>query len=370
MSIHSSKHALTTYASIFLFLLIEISTPIKVIAGDPHFISFRSPNLYPEGLAWDPTKQHFLTGSFHHRTISSISDAGVVQTLISDSSLPENVTVLGLAVDSRNNRVLAAIHAVQPLPPFNALAAYDLKSGQRLFLSLLPSDEHAIANDVAVDFNGNAYVTNSIGNFIWKVNAKGEASIFSKSPRFTEHPVDRDTPYSFCGLNGIAYVSSGGYLLVGQSNTGKMFKVDAEDGTARHVLLNEDLTAPDGVVLRSDGVVLVVSPEVNKLWFLKSNSGWNEGVVYDKIDLDDEGYPTSVVARERDKAYVLYGYFSEGVLGNSERESFRIEEVRSPKESEDENVWIYVMIGFGLVYFLYWRFQMGQLVKNMDKKIN
>lgn len=199
---------------------------------------------------------------------------------------------------------------------------------------------------------------------------KGEASIFSKSPRFTEHPVDRDTPYSYIGLNGIAYVSDGDYLLVVQSNTGKVFKVDADDGTARHVLLNEDLTRPDGVVFRSDGVVLVVSPQANKLWLLKSNNGWGEGVVYDKIDLESEGYPTSVVSRGRDKMYVLYGYFLEGLLGNSEREGFRIEEIMSPKESEGENVWLYVMIGFGMVYFVYWRFQMGQLVKHMNKKIN
>ncbi|KAK2453411.1 Calcium-dependent phosphotriesterase superfamily protein [Trifolium repens] len=366
MSIHSSKHSL-----IIFFILIQISSPIiKVFARNTHVINFRSPNLYPESLAWDSKKQHFLVGSLRHRTISSISDAGIVETLITDTSLPENVTVLGLTVDSRNNRILAVIHALQPLPPFNALAAYDLNSGNRLFLSILPSDEPALANDVAVDSNGNAYVTNSFGNFIWKINDKGEASIFSKSRRFTEHPVDRDTPYSFYGLNGIAYVSSGGYLLVTQTNTGKIFKVDVDDGTVRHVLLNKDLTCPDGVVLRSDGVVLVVSPELNKLWLLKSNNGWGEGVVYDEIDLGDEGCPTSVVARERNKMYVLFGYMSEGILGKVERESFKIEEIKSPKESEDENIWIYVMIGFGLVYFLYWRFQMGQLVKNMNKKIN
>lgn len=374
MPIHSSNHSLTSYTTVvvvIVLLFLQTSTPIiKALAENSHVINFQSPNLYPESLAWDTLKQHFLVGSLRHRTISSISDAGIIETLISDTSLPENVTVVGITVDSRNNRVLAVIHAVKPLPPFNALAAYDLKSGNRLFLSPLPTNEEAIANNVAVDYNDNAYVTNSIGNYIWKVNVKGEASIFSKSPRFTEHPVDRDTPYSYIGLNGIAYVSSGDYLLVVQSNTGKVFKVDADDGTARHVLLNEDLTRPDGVVFRSDGVVLVVSPQANKLWLLKSNNGWGEGVVYDKIDLESEGYPTSVVSRGRDKMYVLYGYFLEGLLGNSEREGFRIEEIMSPKESEGENVWLYVMIGFGMVYFVYWRFQMGQLVKHMNKKIN
>jgi sugar lactone lactonase YvrE len=379
MSMHSSKHSLVNYptiTAIIILLLIGISTPATILAGNLHVINFRSPNLYPEGITWDPKNQHFLVGSLHHRTISTVSATGVIQTLISDPSLPENVTVLGLTVDSHNNRILAAIHALKPLPPFNALAAYDLISGHRLFLSHLPSlkpSDHAIANDVAVDLAGNAYVTNSGNNFIWKVNYFGESSIFSNSPKFTEYPVDRDTPYSFCGLNGIAYVSNkNGYLLVAQTNTGKIFKVDADDGnTVEIVKLNEDLTAPDGVALRSDGVVLVVSPEVNRLWFLKSNDEWREGVVFDEIDLDFEGYPTSVVVKERDnKGYVLNGYVKEGILGNFEVEGFRIVEVGSLKESEGVNVWVYVMmmIGIGMVCFLYWWFQMGKLVKNMDKK--
>lgn len=45
-------------------------------------------------------------------------------------------------------------------------------------------------------------------------------------------------------------------------------------------------------------------------------------------------------------------------------------EVRSEKENEDEKMWVYVLIGLGLAYFLIWRFQMKQLVKNMDKKTN
>ncbi|CAL5205169.1 unnamed protein product [Lathyrus oleraceus] len=318
MPIHSFNHSLTSYTTVVVVLLLflQTSTPIiKAFAENSHVINFQSPNLNPESLAWDPLKQHFLVGSLCHRTISSISDAGIIKTLISDTSLPENVTVVGITVDSRNNRVLAVIHAVKPLPTFNALAAYGLKSSNRLFLSPLSTDEEALANDIVVDYNDNAYVTNSIGNYIWKVNVKGEASIFSKSPRFTEHPVDRDTPYSYIELNGIAYVSSGDYLLVVQSNTGKVFKVDADDGTARHILLNEDLTRPDGVVFRSDGVVLVVSPQANKLWLLKSNNGWGEGVVYDKIDLESEGYPTSVVSIGRDKMYVLYGYFLRAFWG-------------------------------------------------------
>ncbi|CAN0902051.1 hypothetical protein LINGRAHAP2_LOCUS21757 [Linum grandiflorum] len=361
-----------------LSLILLFTAPILSTARKPHLIKFRSPNLYPEGLAYDSSAQHFLVGSLRNRTIHSVSDAGVIETLISDPSLPPNSTILGLAIDTVNNRLLAAVHSLAPLPIFNALAAYDLKSRSRIFLSLLPdadssssSSDRPVANAVAVDFKGNAYVTNSLGtaegNFIWKVNSQGESSIFSRSPLFNRFPVDRDLPYSYSGLNGIAY-NSKGYLLVIQSNTGKMFKVDEVDGTARRVLLPVDLIDGDGIAVRKrDGVVLVVSHK--KVWFVKSEDSWSEGVVYDETELKEEGFATAVVtAAAEDRAYVLYGSVMEGILGNGYREWFEIEEIRSRREGEDENVWLYVMVGLGLAYFFFWKFQMKQLVRNMDKK--
>ncbi|XP_050234984.1 uncharacterized protein LOC126683187 [Mercurialis annua] len=359
-------------STISFLLLLLATTFISSTTAKPHIINFHSPNLYPEGLTYDPAAQHFIVGSLYHRTIHSVSDAGIVETLISDPSLPPNSTVLGLAVDSRYNRLLAVIHSAPPLSPFNALAAYDLTSRSRLFLSLLPesndvADKLSVANDVAVDFKGNAYVTNSGQNLIWKVNSHGEASIFSRSPSFTEYPiaVDQNSSFSDCGLNGIAYVSKG-YLLVVQSNTGKMFKVNEDDGRARPVLLTEDLPLADGISLRKDGVVLVVSP--NKLWYIKSDDSWSEGVVYDQTDLDIERFPTSVTIGREDRAYVLYGSVFEGMMGNGKREWFDIEEVNSVKESKEENIWIFVLIGLGFAYFCFWRFQMKQLVTNLDKK--
>lgn len=374
MAFINSESTKSLALSLFLFLILAGPTPS--FARTPHVINFRSLNLYPEGLTWDPSAQHFIVGSQHHRTIHSVSDAAVVETLISDPTLPENATILGLAIDSIHNRLLALVHSAAPLPPFNALAAYDLRSRRRVFLSLLDDEtpgvitiKRHVANDVAVDFNGNAYVTNSAGNFIWKVDKDGEASVFSRSPVFSESPlaVDPDAPFSECGLNGIAYVSKG-YLLAVQSNTGKMFKVNADDGLARRVLLTEDLVWADGIAVRSDGVVLVVSHHT--LWFIKSHDSWAEGVVYDKTALNQEKFATSVTVGGEDRAYVLYGRVMEGLLGNSGREEFSIEEVRSKKENEEENVWVFVLLGLGLAYFLFWRFQMSKLVRDINKKTN
>lgn len=366
--------------TIFFLLVLVSVEPNLTFAATRHLITFRSPNLYPEAFTYDPQTKNFLLGSLRHRSIHSVNHDGVSETLISDPNLPENATILGLTIDTVNRRLLAVIHAMSPLPPFNALAAYDLSTYKRVFLAQLTDSEHPeehpevtrqIANDVTVDFNGNAYVTNSIGNFIWSVNSEGEPSIFSKSPTFTSYPVPKnlprsDLPYESCGLNGIAYVSKG-FLLVVQSNTGKLFKVDAEEGRAKLVILNKDLTGADGISYRGDGVVVVVSQD--KLWMLKSQDSWGEAVVYDEIALNVEKFPTSVVTKLNDhKMYVLYGNVNEGILGKGEKELFGIEEIESDKDVEDEMIWLFVLIGCALAYFMYWRFQMGELVRKMNKK--
>ncbi|XP_016451997.1 uncharacterized protein LOC107776598 [Nicotiana tabacum] len=368
--------ALTLYS----FLFISVALIIPSAAKHRHVINFRSPNLFPESFTWDPKSHNFIVGGTRHQKLLSISDAGVTEILISDTDLPANSSFLGLAVDRRNNRLLACIHRI-PTPtspsPFNALAAYDLKSRRRIFLTpLLDNDDQnpiatvteiirpATANDVAVDSSGNSYVTNSDGDFIWKVNFAGEASIFSRSEVFKSHPVDMTAEYHKCGLNGIVFASKG-YLLVVQSNTGKIYKVNVDDGTAKTVNLDKDLTAADGMGVRSDGVVVVVSQ--HKLYYVKSEDNWGEGVVFDEIALDAEGFASSVTIGDRNRVYVLYGHIMEGIMGNTDREEFSIVEME--EENKEDNIWLFVLVGFGLVYFLFWRFQMRRLVQNMDKRI-
>ncbi|XP_071735595.1 uncharacterized protein [Rutidosis leptorrhynchoides] len=361
--------SLTITKSILVLTTIFSLIQSPISATTPHVINFRSPNLYPESVSYDPTAQHFIVGSLRHPTILSISDAGVVNTLVSDQSLPANSTFLGVTADVTHNRLLAVVYSHSD-PSNCALAAYNLRPPHnRLFLTTLHDPASIIfapgANDVTLDFSGNAFVTNSASNLIWKVDLEGKASVLSESKTFTKTPVP-DSPYSLCGLNGIVYCSKG-YLLVSQTNTGNLYKVDYEDGTTRRIQLNRELIAPDGIALRSDGVLLVVSPY--KLYFIKSDDSWSSGVVYDETTLDEEKLPTSVTVGAEDRVYVLNGHVKEGVLGNGQRDDFSILEVRSEDESGEEAIWVYVLIGFGLLYFLVWRFQMRQLYTNMNKKI-
>ncbi|XP_068639071.1 uncharacterized protein [Aristolochia californica] len=359
---NSESICVLSYFLLHLFLVV-----VPAAARKNHVINFRSLNLFPESAAWDPSAQHFVVGSVWFHSLHSVSDAGVVETLVSDSDLPANVSILGVAVDSVRSRVLAVVIAGRRFPPFDALAAYDLRSRRRIFLSPLSHDEshRLVANGIALDPAGNAFVTSSMGNFIWKVDVDGIVSVFSKSPIYQSTDFSLNESYSWCGLNGIAYAASG-YLLVVQTNTGKLFKVDGADGMGRLVLLPRSLTGAEGIAIRGDGSVVVVSQHV--AWLLKSNDGWSEAVVYDEVGLDEESFATGVVVRGGNRAYVLYGRANEGMLGKVGREEFSLEELEWEKEKEGEFVWAFVLVGFGLCCVLYWRFQVRQLGRILNKK--
>lgn len=112
----------------------------------------------------------------------------------SDRSTPQTVGQLaGVAVYRQSTGAL--------------LAYYDLAD--------LAPGRH-FANDVAVDDSGNAYVTDSFSPIIYRIGTDGEAKVFVDNPVFgTEEGYN---------LNGIVW-SPEGYLVVGNTMTGKLFRV-------------------------------------------------------------------------------------------------------------------------------------------------
>jgi sugar lactone lactonase YvrE len=220
--------------------------------------------MYPEGVAYDATSDSFFVGSVRAGAIGRI-DARGNYTVFADG--PELVSSAGLFVDRARHRLLAAVGDVGVAERSSAVdngrlarvVEVDLSSGKVVrstdFQGLpgVGTDEHHLANDVTVDGEGNVYVTDSLAPLIYRLDARGHASVFARSPLFA---APSDARPGEPNLNGIV-AHPHGYLLVGHWAKGQLLKVPLADPSRVRVVA-DGIPGADGLLLRGDRELVVV----------------------------------------------------------------------------------------------------------------
>lgn len=212
------------------------------------------------------------------------------------------VSTFGIRVDDAHNRlwvVVGDVGASEHSSPattnkLSAVAAYNPQTGERLGfydLTTLKGGAH-LANDVAFDGDGNAYITDSYAAVIYRISNTGSVSIFAETPLFR-------TGEGF-GLNGIV-CHPDGYLLVGTHNTGEIFKISIDDPSkVEQVKFTEPLMGADGITL-VDGnhLAVTVNSGVGRVISLASEDGWISAKVV-KTEQSVSTFPTSATVSGKD----------------------------------------------------------------------
>jgi sugar lactone lactonase YvrE len=295
--------------------------------GMLHEIVFSVPGLRPEGVEYDAVNGTFLVGSLSQGTIHRVMDDGAVTPFIEDAELTSTV---GIHIDRTRNRLLvtnsdSSVFSDPNAPGRAGLAAYDLASGERLFyadLGALTPEGRQFANDVTVDAEGNAYVTNSFQPVIYRVSEAGEAAVLVQ---------DMQLGNENFGLNGIDYVprsgksgeERGGFLLAAVSGAGALYKVTLDGApTVTPVALSEPFGV-DGMALDADGRLVAVAMTFDaggasgqEVLTVRSEDNWATAVVGSRIPTD--GNATTVALRG-DAAYYINAY-----LDNTAQEQYEI----------------------------------------------
>ena len=132
-------------------------------------LEFTEPGLYPEGIAHDRFLQRFLVTSVTTGDVGAVSYSGEYMPFIQDNRI---ISAIGLKVDDARKRILVAGADPGVSPESTGTTAaqqallgiYDLRSGANIHFidlgALRPGQMH-FANDIALDNQGNAYVTDS-----------------------------------------------------------------------------------------------------------------------------------------------------------------------------------------------------------------
>lgn len=279
----------------------------KAKPAQPMDLVFNETNLFPEGVVYDKFNDRFYVSSTTRGDIGIVDRSGTYTPFITDPAL---IGTTGLEIDEARKRLYVANSTD------GSVGIYDINTGQRIaFVDLKPLLPGApvFINDIALDPQGNAYVTNSRTPVIYKISREGVASIFYNDPAFAT---------TGFGFNGIEYGNQqGGFLLVAYSAANQVVKFPIDAPSSYNIVnLNAPLAGPDGLLLSKNGKELVVVNNAGggngRVTLFSSNNKWSSGTSVSTFETGPV-FPTTATTDGK-QVYVLYAYLNKRAVGQSE----------------------------------------------------
>lgn len=329
------KLAIATLAAVGSLVALSCKNEADSVNPEPKLkdiYNIKHTGLYPEGIDYDTKNNVFVIGSFHKGTVHTLSaDGQTFKTLITD---PKLVSVLGVYTDETRNRYIVAsgdAGASVKSGPNGSTAGnvayvgiYDATSGaviKSIDLKTLTPNASALPNDIAVDKDGNIYVTSSFAPNIYKIDINYNASIFTNNTALYTPAAG-----SF-GLNGIVYHPDG-YFIAAKTNDNKLFKISLADPTNVTEIggLNNNIKAPDGLEWTSDGTLIVVENGLagGKVFSLGSTDNWATANITSQQTIGAKAFPTTAVSVEGSGIYVLESQLGVLLGGDNTKAEFVI----------------------------------------------
>lgn len=274
----------------------------------PDRITVPQAALSPEGIQYDEANKRFFVSSRTQGRIGTVKDDSTYTQFADDARL---VSTIGLNLDAGRQRLLVAVSdngvntarsTAATRQKLAALAIYNVSNGSLSSYvdlgGLRPTQNH-FANDIAVDGQGNAYITDSLSPIIYKVDAQGNATVFLENAQLAA-----STGF---GLNGIVFHPDG-YLLVAKANDGTLFKVPISNPASfSRVTSTQSLVGADGLLLVDNQTLLLVSGSQSTVFRLSSTDAWATASRTGSFATGAVS-PTTITRRSPADAYVLYPY--------------------------------------------------------------
>lgn len=263
-------------------------------------LEFDAVDVYPEGVAYDPSKQVYYVSSMRTGQIGTVDLKGKYTVFFSEEGLKSSY---GLKVHPDGKQLIACISdanyskltSPDTRKKMIRLISIDIATGKKFHdidLSPLVPGKH-FGNDIAFDKENNIYMTDSYANVIYKIGSDWKPTVFAKHKMFETEGF---------GLNGIVFHPDG-FLLVDNSNTGRIYKVDIKDPSkVSKVEIDQYFLGADGMILNDDNTLIVVVNGGNdKIFRLKTKDNWKSALLNGTtLIVDRFTYPATATKRGDD----------------------------------------------------------------------
>ncbi len=283
------RNAVVVFLALLLGYSSGVSTPARAQSQEAIQYTFPAGDVvYPEGVAVHPGNGDFFVGSTANGAIYRGNARGTNRDLqvFLPGGADGRTTAIGMKVNPQDQLFISG-------GATGMIWMYDAVTGRFLssFSNGLQSTGTFI-NDVAIAPDGAAYFTDSLVPVVYRIKADAQG-VF----RFEFWRDLRGTALEYqqgFNVNGIDVTRDGKYLIVVQSNTGNLYRVDPETGHATLIDLGgASMTNGDGILLVGR-TLYVVRNRLNVIEVVRLNGTFTSGEVVDEIRSNDFDVPTTV----------------------------------------------------------------------------
>jgi sugar lactone lactonase YvrE len=253
----------------------------------------------PEGVAFDQRTNAFFVGATRDGTIyRGTLDSAIAGEFISGAP---GRSAIGLKASDGKLYVAGGVTG--------AISVLDIATQHEV--AAFSTGPGGFLNDLVVTQSGDVYVTDSFRPMLWHVTA---AQVAAGAGTVEAIPVGPEIQYTAgFNLNGIVAREHGNQLIVVQSNSGKLFRIDFDDdavnGRTIQQIAVEPLVGGDGMLLDRGRLIVVQGGPPPTLTFVQLEGDARRGRVVDRRT-DPTLRGPSTIARARQLYLVVNADFA------------------------------------------------------------
>lgn len=269
---------------------LAVSDVASAQAGGARTFTLPGEEVYPEGVAYQPATGDFFVGSTGNGAVfkGNVGEPGIEAQTFLEPDVDGRSTAIGMKVEDQGLLFVAGGDT-------GRMFVYDTNTGE-LVDRFDNGAEMTFVNDVALTPDGSAFFTDSMNPELYRVFPDGSGGYEAESYlNFDGTPAEYGEGFN---LNGIAATPDGRYLIVINSTSGRLFRIDTQSKEVVGIDTGgADLTNGDGILLL--GRTLYVVRNQNELIVpVELSPDYANGTAGEGFTDDSFMYPTTIAAYE------------------------------------------------------------------------